>query len=1102
MSHQLAKKTFLIILGFLLFTSSLGMFNLPVSEAAPDGPKISTVKSGGFQGITVDSSGNLYYVKSTDATKIYKLTTAGVESAFASLASTTYQLVIDANDNIYAAAASGLKKVDPSGVVTTVAGPTNMSSNMALAIDSYGNLFYSNGSLNSLYKVNPQGNVTTVATGFTQIMGMAVNSDGTIYVSEYTTHEIKKIDTNGNVTVVAGTSGTSGYSGNGGQASSAKLKGPHNLIISDGQLYITEFDNFVLRKIDLASGIISTVAGTGVTGNSGDGGAANAAKLGNVWSISEDAFGVLYIATTDGLRSVFVPGTLDGTVQDGNNNPVSGATVTMVGGFTSTSATTDASGNFTFNNAFPGSKKLTVTASGFADGTATASVMSGMSHSTGTIKIGAHVTGVALDQSALSLSAGGSTAALSAVVAPSNAGNKSVTWSSSNSNVAAVDNNGLVTPVAAGTATITATTDEGGFIASSTVTVSRTLSAPTGLTSTADDGQVTLNWSAVPVSGVVTYNVYKATVSGAYGSVADATVSGVTYSYTATGLTNGTTYYFVVKAKYDEGISGNSNETSATPVTINTPVSSNAALSSLTLSSGTLVPVFDKAQTAYTATVAYGISSATVTASVYEPGSSVKVNGVATTSGVASAELPLSLGANTITVEVTAQDDITQKTYTILVTRLSGNQSSSSGGTSTSSSNGTQVVIDGVVQEQLATGKKDNIGGQTATIITIDNDKVIAKLEKDGNKVFTIPVAGNSDVVVSELNGKLVKAMEGKDVVIEIKTDLGSYTLPATLININSISAQLGSNVKLEDIKISIKIGLSLPTTTAAIQKSAADGAMLLVGSPMDFEVTAILDGKTVVVNQFQSYVERNIALPTGSDASQVTTAVVLNTDGSLTHVPTKLVTTDGKTNAIINSLTNSSYALVLSPKTFADVENHWSKQDVNDMASRQIVQGVTNEAFQPDKAVTRAEFVAIMVRALGLKPGLGTDAPKDIQVSDWYAGVVQTGVSYKLISGYEDGTFRPNLTITRTEASTIVARALTIAKLNQGMNDVEVTKQLELFADGFKVPAWAKNDLAIAVKNSILQGDNGKIMPDDNVTRAQTAAMLRRLLQQANLIN
>jgi hypothetical protein len=280
------------------------------------------------------------------------------------------------------------------------------------------------------------------------------------------------------------------------------------------------------------------------------------------------------------------------------------------------------------------------------------------------------------------------------------------------------------------------------------------------------------------------------------------------------------------------------------------------------------------------------------------------VNGVDTISRAASAELPLNVGANTITVEVTAQDGITHKTNTIIVTRLSGNQSSSNPSTSSSSpapSKGVKVIVDGIVQEQLATLKQDSIAGQTATIITVDNDKVLAKLEKDGMKVLTIFGAGNSDVVVSELNGELVKAVEGKNTVIEIKTDRGTYTLPASQINIDSISAGLGSHVKLEDIKVSIKIGLSLQTTAAAIQKSASDGAMLLVGSPVDFEVTATWDGTTI---------------------------------------------------AVINSLTNSSYALVQSPKTFADVENHWSKQDVNDMASRLIVQGVTKEAFQPDKAI------------------------------------------------------------------------------------------------------------------------------------------------------
>ncbi|MFH5184020.1 hypothetical protein ACHHV8_16020 [Paenibacillus sp. TAB 01] len=67
--------------------------------------------------------------------------------------------------------------------------------------------------------------MTTVATGFTQIMGIAVTSDGTIYVSDYMAHVLKKIDTNGNVTIVAGTSGTPGYSGDGDQAVNAKLKG-------------------------------------------------------------------------------------------------------------------------------------------------------------------------------------------------------------------------------------------------------------------------------------------------------------------------------------------------------------------------------------------------------------------------------------------------------------------------------------------------------------------------------------------------------------------------------------------------------------------------------------------------------------------------------------------------------------------------------------------------------------------------------------------------------------------------------------------------------------------------------------------------------------
>jgi hypothetical protein len=594
---------------------------------------------------------------------------------------------------------------------------------------------------------------------------------------------------------------------------------------------------------------------------------------------------------------------------------------------------------------------------------------------------------------------------------------------------------------------------------------------------------------------------YKITTPASKGTVAlsvyGAVYGGNTFTYTPNaGVTGSDTFVYVAN-------DGTIDSNFAT-VTITLLPSDNADLTALTSSTGSLTPVFATNTTAYSATVPNGTSSMTVTGTVYDPNATVRVNGVVTASAAASAALPLNVGDNTITVEVTAQDGSTKKTYTLNIFRLRDNQPfvGGGGGSVTPTQPGVQIVVDGVVQEQSATAKNDKIGDQTATIITIDNEKVIAKLEKESNKVLTIPVTGNSDVVIGVLNGKLVKAMEGKDVTIEIKTDRGTYTLPASQINIDAISAQLGSNVKLEDIQISIKIGLSVQTTAEIIQKSAADGKITVVGAPITFEVTATLGGKTVDISQFNSYVERQIVLPDGTTTSQITTGVVLNADGTLTHVPTKISTIDGKTTATINSLTNSSYAVVLSPKSFADVETHWSKQDVNDMASRQVVQGVTDTTFQPDKAITRAEFIAIMVRALGLKSGMGSETPKDVQASDWYAGVVKTGVSYKLISGYEDGTFRPNLTITRKEAAAIIARALTIAKLNKGLTGEEVTKQLEFFTDGSTIPAWAKNDLAIAVKNNILQGADGKISADDNVTRAQSAAMLRRLLQQASLIN
>ena len=107
-------------------------------------------------------------------------------------------------------------------------------------------------------------------------LGVAVDAQGSLYIADYANHRVRKVS-GGIITTVAGT-GTAGYSGDGGQATSAQLNFPVGVAVdAQGSLYIADSDNYRVRKV--SGGIITTVAGTGTAGYSGDGGQATSAQL-------------------------------------------------------------------------------------------------------------------------------------------------------------------------------------------------------------------------------------------------------------------------------------------------------------------------------------------------------------------------------------------------------------------------------------------------------------------------------------------------------------------------------------------------------------------------------------------------------------------------------------------------------------------------------------------------------------------------------------------------------------------------------------------------------------------------------------------------------
>ncbi len=360
-----------------------------------------------------------------------------------------------------------------------------------------------------------------------------------------------------------------------------------------------------------------------------------------------------------------------------------------------------------------------------------------------------------------------------------------------------------------------------------------------------------------------------------------------------------------------------------------------------------------------------------------------------------------------------------------------------------------------------------------------------------------------SDVVIGELNGQTVKNMESKTATLEIKTENVTYTLPASQINIDSVSAQFGSQVALNDIKVSIKISEPPADTVKIVTDAANEGGYQIVVQPVNFEITCTHEDKTVNITSFTGYVERMIAIPDGVDPSKITTGIVLNSDGTFRHVPTTILLIDGRYYAKINSLTNSTYSVIYNYIEFSDLSSHWAKDAINDMASRMVVTGDENNKFKPDVNMARADFAMVIVNALGLEKGTGTSLYADVKVTDWFSGYVKTATAYALIKGYDSTHYGPNDSITREQAMTIIARAMKLTGLDVNLTETEVNSILAKYIDGSSVSAYARESVAACIKAGIITGTSANTLsPKAYTSRAEAAVMVQRLLRKSELIN
>jgi trimeric autotransporter adhesin len=298
------------------------------------------------KGIAIDAKGNLYIADNTE-NMIFRVSASGIATAFAGTGMTglsgdggpatvatltePWSVAVDSSGNVYIADFHNerIRKVDQNGIITTIAGggaaqETNevpavsqeIFEPFAVAVDSSGAIYFNDGY--AIRKVTPDGIIHLVAggngVGFSGdgglatkaqlggATGIAFDGKGNLYFADNSNNRVRKIDPNGIISTVAG-NGQFGFSGDGGPAISASISFPSTVAVdATGNLYIVDYSRCV-RKVT-PTGTITTVAGNNsiLAPFSGDGGPATSASFDRPYGIAIDSVGSLYISDSLELR--------------------------------------------------------------------------------------------------------------------------------------------------------------------------------------------------------------------------------------------------------------------------------------------------------------------------------------------------------------------------------------------------------------------------------------------------------------------------------------------------------------------------------------------------------------------------------------------------------------------------------------------------------------------------------------------------------------------------------------------------------------------------------------------------------------------------------
>ncbi|WP_042202799.1 S-layer homology domain-containing protein [Paenibacillus camerounensis] len=378
------------------------------------------------------------------------------------------------------------------------------------------------------------------------------------------------------------------------------------------------------------------------------------------------------------------------------------------------------------------------------------------------------------------------------------------------------------------------------------------------------------------------------------------------------------------------------------------------------------------------------------------------------------------------------------------------------------------------VKPEAAEGGRYQVGADTLTQ---------AMQQAAGSITVELPATAGETSVTLELPAKSVEQMNTGSTALVLTDGVRTISFPADSIKLSGD----------DQTRLRITLGAVWNADAQALvtRATGSDAAYAPTGVLLSLTIQSVNGSNTSGIHQLGQQAQVSLKLTPAQQAAMNTelAGIYYLNGNSAEYMPGTITggTVTFKTGHF------STYALLVYDKSFSDLSGHWAEPAVKLLAAKQLVNGVDAQHYEPGRGITRAEFVALLMRAVertGSVPSTVAQAPfSDVPSSSYYAQQAAEAAAMGIMNGY-DGAFRPGDRITREEAAVALVHAAKHFSLPAG------SQSNPAYADAQQISSWAAASVAEAGANGLMQGDGTRFQPRKQVTRAEVAAMVSRLVQ------